>query len=398
MATNPDGILIIPESKQIAVFQNDSIRIHDLRTTQVAVYKTLQIDASVVDKAVLGKYLTVATGEEDGSSTIVTRDLGSTCRVMYEVNIKSSVKRIVFSPSILAAVSETSISLFQTSDGVLLHRQQTYPSPNGACAISADIEKPVMCCLGLQRGTLRIERLGDNRSSSVIAVHEAGITKIAVSGNGAYVSTISENGSIIRVHSTMEPCDLVVELRRSSLLRAPVVQDMFMSPTGSFIGTIEGGSISIFKTPIESVTHLVVPLEKDDNSPFSFLNSISTACSKCMSIAIPGSAAWVSLRVPSMNAELISVSASFGPDPYTLVVASQSTAATTAFVYRFDPKESGSIHLARCETLSSGAPVDLQDEVVEVTKTYNNGANTPGTLEDWVFLSPSGDDHNSISW
>jgi hypothetical protein len=398
MATHPDRILIIADTKQIAVFQSDSIRIHDLRTRQVAVYNTPQIDASAVDKAVLGKYLTVAAVEEDGSSTIVMRDLGSSCRILYVVNIRSSVKRSVWWPSLLAAVSETSISLFQTSDGLLLRRQQTFANPNAACAISADIEKPVMCCLGLQRGTLRIERLGDNRSSSVIAVHEAAITNIAISGNGAYVSTISENGSIIRVHSTMEPCDLVVELRRSSLLGAPIAQDMFMSPTGSFIGIIEGGSISIFKTPIESVTHLVGPVEKNENSPFSFLNSISTVCSKCMSIAIPGSAAWVSLRVPSMNAELISVSASFGPDPYTLVVASQSTAATTAFVYRFDPKESGSIHLARCETLSSGAPVDLQDEVVEVTKTYNNGANTPGTLEDWVFLSPSGDDHYSISW
>jgi hypothetical protein len=133
----------------------------------------------------------------------------------------------------------------------------------------------------------------------------------------------------------------------------------------------------------------------DSASSLSVLNSLTSAYQKCL-----GNAAWVTLKVPRMNAEILSVTAAFGADPFTVAIASLSHAGTNFFVYRFDPNEAGSITLGRCEQFSHTAEPNeelQEDDLVEVLKASDQ-ENRDQIGEDWIFLSNSDNFKQNISW
>lgn len=342
----------------------------------------------------IGPHVLIGTNRSDDCSSAFLRLLkGPGSEQIYEIPIKFPVKRIVHSDGVACVVGERAVCLYRISDGSLHKLQPTSANVHGCADVCNQSDRVVMCCPGLQRGTLRIERISqDSSNASVITAHESSLQAISLAGNGAYVATVSDTGSVIRVHSTIEPCDLLVEFRRTSLLKAPKVSSLFLSPTGSFVGTVDEESflVSIFKTPVSVNSHLVFG-SRDESSPLSVLNSIVSVCQICM-----GSSAWASFKIPSMNSKILKVSASFGSDPYTVIVGALSTAGPVGFLYRFDPRESNAITLARCEFLESTTQGDDCD-FGEFSKTCPDDkmASTEET-EEWTFLGPS--DESSISW
>lgn len=315
----------------------------------------------------------------------------------FTASFKQAVIGVRVHAHFICVVFETCILILSAVDFSLVRKQETFSNQVGCCDFSTDTTRPVMSCPGLQRGTLRIQRLWLPDSSSVVAAHESGLAAIGMSGNGAYVSSVSETGSLIRVHSTMDSCDLLYEVRRSGIITPPPVQHLFMSPSGSFIGTVdEGGSIiSLFRTSVAAKDHLLDSAsQRADNNQGSIFQTISSVYKKCVDV-LPGSAAWAVVKVPKMNSKILTVTAQFGPDPYTLVAAAQTTAGVAAFIFRFDPDESGTVTLARCETLGQ----NLKDESEDGMIVSKDEASTEGTAEDWVFLEPADSQLDTrISW
>ena len=391
------GLRITSCSSIIEVSVEDSIKFFDIRTRSLKVYTPSKTPCPMY-MTILGNRIVQITDEYNsvGATSIDFMDIESNGRA-YSTRLKHSVIRAVQRPGVICVVAEKTLSLIRAIDGSILKQISTTKNPYGCCDASTWTDRLVVCCPGLQRGTLRIERLPSESqsSSSVVAVHEAGLQAIAVSGNGAYVATISETGSLIRVHSTVEPCDLLIEHRRTSLLKAPRVVDLFISPTGSFVGIVDVGTflISIFKTPVSISSHLLLRTS-EDKGPMSVFSSFASECQKCLT----GTSAWATFNIPSMNSSVSFVTASFGPDPYTLIVAAATSAGPVGFLYRFDPMDKNTVTVAKCEYIERTTP--NEEEIIEIEKSViaEDGVISDDSTE-WTLLNFSSSNNSEyISW
>ena len=388
---------ITRDSYSVSSLAGEDISLYDLRTRQT---ESVRLPREIAES-----HITDYVSEAD-RIVLCSKDRSSALFSLHALNLSGSVSTVPIKEAVICVrshrefvcvVCEHSVIVLSGVDMSFARRQDTFANPGGCCDISQDASRPVMCCPGLQRGTLRIQRLWLLDSSSVVAAHESALVAIAVSGNGAYVSSVSEAGSLIRVHSTIDACELLFEIRRSSILSPPRLNALFMSPSGSFVGTVDENSfsVSLFRTSVAAKDHLLDPA-RTDSSPSSLFQSISTAYRKCVE-ALPGGAAWAVVKIPTMNSRIVSLTAGFGPDPYTLVAAAQTTSGVAAFIYRFDPDEPGTVTLARCETLTDGIQNDEKDETGLVSVSREDTASAGP--DDWIFLDSADSQlETRVSW
>ena len=382
-------IRLSPSSIILEIVLPQTLKQFDLLSKRSVSYDTARINSPVYS-ANLGSQILHVCREDNGQSQTIVHVLdlfsGST---IYDTRVKHSIRRVVHRSGIVCLVGEKIISVIRDDDGSLIKQQTTISNPSGCCDVSSDPERRVICCPGLQRGTLRVERLyQEESSSSVIAAHDRSLQAVAVSADGAFVASVSETGTLIRLHSTIEPCDLLIELRRTSLLRPPKISELFVSPTGSFLGTVDEKTflISIYKTPVSVSSHLLDRSE-GEKSPLSVISSIAS---------IVGGSAWSSFKVPSMNSTISFVTATFGPDPYTVIVGAMTSAGPVGFLYRFDPVESNTITLAKCEYIDNTTA--NEDEIIPLEKPETVKASNSDGIDDWTLLSFSTEESLYTSW
>lgn len=177
-------------------------------------------------------------------------------RVLARFDLKEVVLRVLLNSEHICAVSDASVTTFSARDFSTIKRQETVSNPSGCCAVSTDPNRSVICCLGLQRGTVRLERPSmPSAMPYVIAAHESAIAAVALSGNGMFVSTSSEAGSVVRVHATRDKCDLIYEIQRSSmpfLWRNPQISRLKMNFSGSYLAFLDDlNVISLYRSPID---------------------------------------------------------------------------------------------------------------------------------------------------
>ena len=88
----------------------------------------------------------------------------------------------------------------------------TLPNPRGLVALCPDNNNTVLACLGINKGSVRVE-LYDSRKSTLIPAHESELSQIALNLDGTRLATASDKGTLIRVFDTYSG-ELLQELRR----------------------------------------------------------------------------------------------------------------------------------------------------------------------------------------
>lgn len=305
--------------------------------------------------------------------------LSESSRSLGNLKFPSRILQLVLRDEYVCVVFEDGISLYSVPNLHLLRKQTTFGnSSDSCCAMSMDVPKLVLSCLGMQRGTIRIERFSSPPSSSVIAAHDTGIVSIALSGNGLYVATTSERGSLIRIHSTFDDCALLYEVRRSLPILTPKtpqrdIRSLFMSPSGSFLASLTHESqITVYRISTSSAPS---PLTTEAKSFSSLYNRYVAPLSS--------TSPWFTIRVPSVKKDHQAyVHAQFGSIPYTLVVLVESN----LFIYRFDGGEPNKVVLSRCDRVVLGEPDDSMTS--DDTSVIPYAEKEPDDCSpDWVVLN-----------
>lgn len=99
----------------------------------------------------------------------------------------------VFGNENVCIVTESFVAVYKI--GKLLCRLETFSNPHGLLSVSAE----KLVCLGLQRGTLRVYK-SDLRPANSIAAHTSSLEALALGGENLHVATISETGTLVRIH------------------------------------------------------------------------------------------------------------------------------------------------------------------------------------------------------
>lgn len=94
----------------------------------------------------------------------------------------------------------------------LLDHIETCDNPKGLCVVSADSERNVLACPGIQKGHVRVE-LYNSKKTVMIEAHNGAIACMCLNRTGSLVATCSEKGTLIRLFDTITGNPLH-ELRR----------------------------------------------------------------------------------------------------------------------------------------------------------------------------------------
>ena len=377
-----DLLVLTPGSFRVCLYRSGQLFVYDCLTRQRTRRGFMVSDGEITAIHICPSKDTLFTlVEKSNANASCSESVGSL--LIYRkteneasVPIEDTTLKLIANNEFICSVSECAIHVISFSSFEVLKRQDTFSNPNACGAISTEPNRTVICCLGLQRGTIRLERPGGDSDtmSSVIAAHESAVVAIALSGNGNHVSTASEKGSLIRVHSTIDRCDLQYEIRRSLILRNVGIASLFMNQLGSLVGCINEGceSVSIFKSlmPHSPQAHL---LDASDKASSSIGRNISWIFQKCQEAF--SSRPYIEAKIPKGTNKI--VAAQFGPEPDTLVIASNSH----GFLFRFNLDAKNSLVLQHC-----GNIVEMEGE---------NTDNLPPP-EDWIFLSHDDEPVNSL--
>jgi hypothetical protein len=312
--------------------------------------------------------------------------LSDSARCVGNLNFPSVVLDVVLRKEYMCVVFSDNVSIYSIPNLHLMRKQPTFTNPGSACcSMSTNMPKLVFACLGMQRGTVRVERFSSPPSSSVIAAHDTSIVALALSGNGMFIATASEKGTLIRIHSTFDDCALVHEVRRSFPLltsQGPKkdIRTLFMSPNGTFVGLVTmGGEICVYKLSSSSsgsTSALVSSTTSSDSRSFSNLYNRYVG-------SLSSTSPWFIQKIPNHKENFSKIYVQFGFIPFTLLV----TVDSNLFIYRFDGQHPNKIVLARCDRITS----PLNDSVVSDVSVvpYTDKEDELSSSPDWVVLSDS---------
>lgn len=328
--------MISSESGYVCRCEGEGVRIHDLREEcKSFVFALNGMASEFLGMAIsrTSKTLATATSGPDRSITTIGYSSTTSNTKLGSISVKQSsgslVRRVFLRWNFLCVVCDNSVSIYDTPSLEISKRQETFANPNGLCAWSSDPSRVVMCCLGLQRGTVRIDRFFPSKSGCVFAAHDSPVAALDISGNGMHVVTISETGTLIRVHAAGEENPLLFEVRRTNFVPLisgpPKISTLFMSPTGSYVGLIEehggGSQLHVYKTPIANTDFSHSLLLSDSGVISNFFSKFFNQTSLWTSIPLRGN----------------SCAGSFGPAPHTVIISSEDS----FFAFKFDANESG---------------------------------------------------------
>jgi len=88
----------------------------------------------------------------------------------------------------------------------------TAPNPHGLVVMSIALEKPIICTLGPEPGSIIIFRYAEK----IVQAHQHPIRALAITADGSMIATASQHGTLIRVWDTTK-LTLIKELRRGAV-------------------------------------------------------------------------------------------------------------------------------------------------------------------------------------
>jgi len=133
-------------------------------------------------------------------------------RCIGELSFRSEVKAVKLRRDRVVVVLSTKIYVYRFSDLHLQDQMNTLPNPRGLVALCPDNNNTVLACLGINKGSVRVE-LYDSRKSTLIPAHESELSQIALNLDGTRLATASDKGTLIRIFDTYSG-ELLQELRR----------------------------------------------------------------------------------------------------------------------------------------------------------------------------------------
>ena len=179
-------------------------------------------------------------------------------KLLNSLLVEERILSLQARPDFLLVTTETSflvLTLPALKRVALLDR----PGPP-LCAVSLSADLVICAFSGLQRGTVRVQRLkGDGSEISSFVAHNSELKLMAVAPNGALVATLSEKSTVVRIFSVFEENAKIAELRR---IRAEPVTSLVFSPGAVYLGIVESSVAQIFRIPPSRESKYQKVLEK----------------------------------------------------------------------------------------------------------------------------------------
>ncbi|XP_010525768.1 PREDICTED: autophagy-related protein 18b isoform X2 [Tarenaya hassleriana] len=120
---------------------------------------------------------------------------------LRELNFLTSILAVRMNKKRLVVVLVEKTFVYDLNTLTMLDTIDTAPNPKGLCAFSPCLEA---CFLAVPasatRGSVLVYNVMDLQSHSEIDAHRSPLAAIALSSNGMYIATASEQGTLIRVH------------------------------------------------------------------------------------------------------------------------------------------------------------------------------------------------------
>ncbi|KAJ8767357.1 hypothetical protein K2173_017401 [Erythroxylum novogranatense] len=187
---------------------------------------------------------------------------------LRELNFLTSVLAIRLNKKRLVVVLQEKTYLYDTNTLIILDTLDTVPNAKGLCAFSPSLDG---CFLALpastNKGSVLVYNVMELQLHCEIEAHRAPLAAIALSSNGKYIATASEQGTIVRVYLVSEATQSYSFRRGTcpstifSLSFAPSVQ-----LPDILVATSSSGSIHVFS--------LCFALNQRSRRPSSLLGSI----------------------------------------------------------------------------------------------------------------------------
>ncbi|KAG6418534.1 hypothetical protein SASPL_120738 [Salvia splendens] len=135
------------------------------------------------------------------NNVIIWDDFQSRC--IGEFSFRSEIRAVKLRRDRVVVVLEHKIYVYNFMDLKLLHQIETLANPRGLCCLSHHPNTSVLACPGLQRGQVRVEHFGLNRTT-IINAHDSKIACLTLTMDGLLLATASLRGTLIRIFNTMD--------------------------------------------------------------------------------------------------------------------------------------------------------------------------------------------------
>ncbi|XP_041992817.1 autophagy-related protein 18d-like isoform X2 [Salvia splendens] len=210
------------------------------------------------------------------NNVIIWDDFQSRC--IGEFSFRSEIRAVKLRRDRVVVVLEHKIYVYNFMDLKLLHQIETLANPRGLCCLSHHPNTSVLACPGLQRGQVRVEHFGLNRTT-LINAHDSKIACLTLTMDGLLLATASLRGTLIRIFNTMDGTRLQ-EVRRGvdradiyNIALSPNVQWLAVSSDKD--STAATGPISFNQSSSNALQPLITrSTSANPSSSFSFLKGV----------------------------------------------------------------------------------------------------------------------------
>ncbi|XP_048228376.1 autophagy-related protein 18b isoform X2 [Ricinus communis] len=129
----------------------------------------------------------------------------STGTALRELNFLTSILAVRLNRKRLVVLLQEKTFIYDSNTLAILDTIDTVPNVKGLCAFSPSLDG---CFLALPasttKGSVLVYNVMELQSHCEIDAHRAPLAAVALSSNGMYIATASEQGTIIRVHLVQE--------------------------------------------------------------------------------------------------------------------------------------------------------------------------------------------------
>ncbi|GLJ14158.1 hypothetical protein SUGI_0227190 [Cryptomeria japonica] len=167
---------------------------------------------------------------------------------LKKLNFVTAILAIRLNRKRLVVVLEESTYIYDLSNLSILDSIDTVPNPKGLCAFSP---KEDNCYLALpastDKGVVLIYNVNELHSHCQINAHKSPLAAMALSSDGSYIATASEQGTVIRVYLVSQPSEKFT-FRRGTYPAA--IYSLSLGPPSHLprllVATSSSGSVHVF--------------------------------------------------------------------------------------------------------------------------------------------------------
>lgn len=194
------------DNSGFAISTRDGFKIYDSNTGRLC-YERAVGAFIVVEMLYSSSLLAIVGGGEQPSLSPRRLCLFNTTTgtALRELNFLTSVLAVRLNKKRLVVVLQKKTYIYDSNTLTILDAIDTVPNVKGLCAFSPSLDG---CFLALPssttKGSVLVYNVMELHSHCEIDAHHSPLAAIAMSFNGMYIATASEQGTIIRVHMVSE--------------------------------------------------------------------------------------------------------------------------------------------------------------------------------------------------